>query len=98
MTRKPASSPIPKIPNIHAAVLAAASAPDALDMAHWHTCETTHCRAGWVVHLAGDAGYALEKQYGTKVTALMIYHASEPRIYIDGVRFHDPDTDALDHI
>jgi hypothetical protein len=98
MTLKQESPPIPKIPNIHAAVLAAASAPGALNMEHWHTCDTTHCRAGWVVHLAGEAGYALEKQHGTEDTALMIYHASEPRIDIDGEWFRDPDLDALDHM
>lgn len=32
----------------------------------WHTCETTHCRAGWVVQLAGEAG------------ATLIYRASDP--------------------
>ena len=24
---------------------------DALDMDDWHTCETTHCIAGWAIHL-----------------------------------------------
>ena len=33
-------------------------------MGDWHTCETTHCLAGWAVHLSGPAGYALEALVG----------------------------------
>jgi hypothetical protein len=68
----------PVIPNIHAAVYAAASQPKALDMRAWHTCETTHCRAGWVVALAGDEGSALEAKIGTPAAAAAIYIASDP--------------------
>jgi len=81
---------IPTIKNIHQAVFEAASATGrALDMGSWHTCETTHCRAGWVVHLAGEAGYALERATDTPFAALMIYKKSseipvkEPVFYID---------------
>ena len=45
-------------------------------MGDWHTCETTHCRAGWVVHLAGEEGYKLEKQTDTCFAAMMIYKNS----------------------
>ncbi len=69
---------IPTIPDIHAAVYAAASAPGALDMTAWHTCETTHSRAGWVVTLAGEAGRALELSHGTSVAAALIYTVSDP--------------------
>jgi hypothetical protein len=69
-----------KIPNIHSAVYGAASKPQALDMGHWHTCETTHCRAGWVVALAGEGGRALEWAYGTPAAAAMIYMASDPKL------------------
>lgn len=68
--------PIPKIENIDAAVFAACSNPGALDMDNWHTCDTTHCRAGWVVHLAGKAGYELERELGTKWAAELIYRES----------------------
>ncbi|WP_199683781.1 pentapeptide repeat-containing protein [Brevundimonas sp. LPMIX5] len=37
---------------------------DALNMGDWHTCETTHCIAGWAVHQAGPAGYLLEEMMG----------------------------------
>jgi len=69
-----------KIPDIHKAVFEAASQPQALDMGTWHRCETTHCRAGWVVTLAGDGGKALELAMGTPVAAAMIYLASDPNL------------------
>ena len=45
-------------------------------MDSWHTCNTTHCRAGWIVHLAGKEGYELEKETNTSFAAMMIYKAS----------------------
>jgi hypothetical protein len=73
-------SGVPRIANIHQAVYSAASKPDALDMATWHTCDTTHCRAGWVITLAGDAGRAMEWCIGTSTAAAIIYMASDPGI------------------
>jgi len=68
------------IENIHQKVYAAASQPDALDMGDWHTCETTHCRAGWVVTLAGKEGQKLESRIGTAAAASLIYLASDPSL------------------
>ncbi len=68
-----------KIPDIHKAIFEAASAPGALDMVQWH-CGTTHCRAGWVVTLAGEGGKALEWAMGTPAAAAMIYLASDPKL------------------
>ena len=45
-------------------------------MDDWHTCNTTHCRGGWVVHLAGEAGYALERYHNTLLAAQLIYRES----------------------
>jgi hypothetical protein len=45
-------------------------------MSTWHTCETTHCRAGWVVVLAGEAGKELESKTDTCFAAMVIYNAS----------------------
>ena len=73
-------SDVPKIPDIHKVVYAAASQTGALDMGQWHKCETTHCRAGWVVTLAGEAGAALEYGMGTSVAAALIYLASDPAL------------------
>lgn len=67
------------IPDIHSKVYAAASEPGALDMSEWHSpCGTTHCRAGWVVMLAGEEGQKLERRIGTAAAALLIYLASDP--------------------
>jgi hypothetical protein len=74
-------SDAPKIPDIHKVVYAAASAPDALDMADWHSsCGTSHCRAGWVTTLAGPEGKALENRIGTPAAAALIYLASDPTL------------------
>jgi len=45
-------------------------------MRSWHTCETTHCRAGWVVALAGENGKELQTQISTPLAAMVIYRAS----------------------
>ncbi|HQS98623.1 MAG TPA: pentapeptide repeat-containing protein, partial [Novosphingobium sp.] len=70
----------PIIAQIHQRVYEAASQPNALNMSDWHTCDTTHCRAGWVVALAGDEGKALEKRIGTPAAATLIYLASDPTL------------------
>ncbi len=73
-----------RVPNIHSAVYAAASVEGALKMDEWHkngdACGTTHCRAGWVVTLAGPAGKALEWALGTSAAAAIIYMASDPKL------------------
>ena len=90
---------VPVIENIHQKVLEAASKDGALDMGDWHKdnslnaegayCGTTHCRAGWVVALAGKAGRALEMFHDTPLAAQLIYAASSkhkvspPRFYED---------------
>ncbi len=69
-----------KIESIHQRVYEAASAENALDMESWHSCGTTHCRAGWVVTLAGEGGKALEWALGTPAAAAIIYQASDPEL------------------
>jgi hypothetical protein len=72
---------IPVIPNnIHQKVYEAASKPNALKMNRWHSCDTTHCRAGWVVTLAGEDGKALEEKLGTSAAAALIYFKSDPTL------------------
>jgi hypothetical protein len=69
---------IPIIENIDAKILAAIEFGGTLNMGDWHTCETTHCRAGWAVTLAGDSGGLLEDILGTNAAATLIYNASRP--------------------
>ncbi len=87
---------VPVIENIHARVLEAVTAtPDALNMETWHSCETTHCRGGWVVEIAGEAGKKLEKETSTLFAAMQIYRASSP-ITVSPTRFFEPNEAALD--
>ncbi len=51
-----------------------------LNMCNWHTCETTHCRAGWAIVLAGDAGRALEAKVGPHRAGTMLYRAATGRV------------------
>ncbi len=66
-------------------------------MDNWHTCDTTHCRAGWVVHLAGEKGYALEEKFDTALAASMIYHESSD-IQVHMPDFFDSDKKALENM
>ena len=85
---------IPVIADIHKRVYeAVTSTPTALNMRDWHTCGTTHCRGGWVVHLAGEAGYALERFHNTALAAQLIYEASGFKI--NPGRFYDTNDDAM---
>jgi hypothetical protein len=74
--------------------LKAVSKPDALNMDTWHSCETTHCRAGWIVHLAGEAGKALEKKTSTLFAAMQIYRKSSD-IQVSPPRFYEPNEVAM---
>jgi hypothetical protein len=63
-------------------------------MVTWHTCKTTHCRAGWVTTLAGKAGKALEAAVSTHLAAFLIYRASDPSM-VDAPNFYASNGDAL---
>ena len=67
-----------KIENIDAKILASIKGGGTLDMSVWHTCKTTHCRAGWAITLAGAAGRKLERAYGSNVAGAIIYAKSRP--------------------
>ena len=72
---------VPVIQNIDAAILAACKREGcALDMRDWHACDTTHCRAGWAVTLAGEAGRALEAKTSPYLAGRLIYEASRPGV------------------
>jgi uncharacterized protein YjbI with pentapeptide repeats len=75
-------SEIPVIPNIDDTILAAIESGGVLDMSDWHGeggwCGTTHCRAGWAIHLGGEKGKALQDKLGPNVAGTLIYEASRP--------------------
>jgi hypothetical protein len=64
-------------------------------MDDWHTCDTTHCRAGWVVFLAGEEGKELENKTSTPFAAMQIYHKSSP-IQVSPTRFFETDKKSME--
>jgi hypothetical protein len=70
------------------------SVDGALNMDDWHTCSTTHCRAGWVVVLAGEEGKQLEKDTSTLFAAMQIYKQSSS-IRVLPSKFFDDATEAM---
>ena len=68
---------IPIIDDIHLRMLEVVDA-GTLEMSAWH-CGTTHCRAGWAITFAGNAGKRLEKALGSETAARLIYEASTGR-------------------
>jgi hypothetical protein len=89
---------IPIIENIHQKILAAIQDNgNSLNMSEWHTCNTTHCRGGWAVFLAGEKGKELENNTSTLFAAMQIYKASSPiRVY--SPRFFETDEIAMKDI
>ena len=70
---------VPVVESIDAKILEAISrGNNKLGMSEWHTCETTHCRAGWTIVLAGEKGAALENLLHTNAAAALIYAKSRP--------------------
>jgi len=66
-----------KIDNLHKKMWDVISKEkNTLAMGNWHTCETTHCRAGWAITLGGEAGKVLEEIYGPEVAGTLIYQNS----------------------
>jgi hypothetical protein len=72
----PSSWKVPNLGNIDAMILEALEAVGELNMSEWHTCETTHSRLGWAVHLAGEDGKRLEDRFGTAGAGALLYIAS----------------------
>lgn len=80
---------VPVVEQLDAKILAAVEAGGRLEMSGWHgdnplnaegeACGTTHCRAGWAIHLAGKAGYELESRFDSAIAGRMIYLASTGR-------------------
>jgi hypothetical protein len=72
---------VPVVPELDATICRiVTSGEGTLDMSGWHQCKTSHCRAGWAIHLAGEAGYAVEDKYDSLRAGLMIYRASTGRV------------------
>ena len=66
----------------------ATASQDGLYMDSWHTCSTTHCIAGWAIHLAGEPGRLLEEMHGPELAGRMLLGHEA------ALHFHDSDEDA----
>jgi hypothetical protein len=66
----------------------ATASHDGLYMDLWHTCPTTHCIAGWAIHLAGEPGRLLEEMHGPELAGRMLLGHEA------ALHFHDDDNDA----
>ena len=71
---------VPVVVGLDRKILAAVEAGGELKMDTWHECATTHCRAGWAITLAGEAGRLLEERYGPAVAGSLIYAASTGQV------------------
>jgi len=67
---------IPKVEKLNQKVSIATDGDNSLEMGNWHTCDTTHCWAGWIVHLAGSEGYKLAETTSNEFAAMMIFKES----------------------
>ena len=67
---------VPVVSDLHKKMEEVTRNPESFNMKDWHTCETTHCRAGWATILAGKEGKELEEKFGSAVAGTLIYHAS----------------------
>ena len=72
--------PIPVVEQLDSKILAAIEGGGRLKMETWHTCETTHCRYGWAITMAGEAGRVLEGQIGPLTAGALIYWKSAGHI------------------
>ena len=77
---------IPEVKDIHRKLYHACSKDgNKLDMGYWHGgpgggCGTSHCRAGWLVHMIGEEGYRYEEKLSVWTAAALIYAKSDPEL------------------
>jgi hypothetical protein len=87
------------VPSLHRKILAAIEAGGTFDMSKWHggegVCGTTHCRAGWAIHLAGPVGRTLEYCLGSNAAGALIHLASCPQLEGKVPNFIDTNENAL---
>jgi hypothetical protein len=94
----PAMPPVPVVENIHSKILDAIKTEgNKLEMGDWHTCSTTHCRGGWAIFLAGDAGRELENKTNSLFAAIQIFKASSP-IRVSNQMFFKSNDESMEDI
>jgi hypothetical protein len=86
---------VPPVEDLDGKILAAIEAGGTLKMDNWHSCETTHCRAGWAITIS-PVGRTLESIYGSSVAGALIYSVSYPKMRTPD--FHASNEDAMNDI
>jgi hypothetical protein len=86
-------SDVPIVAALDTKILAAIEGGCGFDMSDWHTCETTHCRAGWAIVVAGREGKELESRLGPSAAGALIYAAAYPDLPVPD--FYAKKEDAL---
>ena len=96
---------IPVVERLDSKILAAIEVGGKLRMCDWHTCETTHCRYGWAITLAGKEGKALEDRLGPQTAGALIYwksagyipaYVGEDFMVLEDIRAHARREEGLD--
>jgi hypothetical protein len=80
------------MPDLDKKILDKITTTGKLDMDNVHTCQTTHCRAGWAITLH-PAGRTLEELLGWSVAGALIYNAAYPKMKLP--IFFASDEDAM---
>ncbi len=83
------------MPDLDKKILQQITTTGKLKMDDVHTCETTHCRAGWAIVLH-PAGRTLEALLGWSVAGALIYNAAYPKMKLPN--FFAKDEEAMDDI
>lgn len=90
--------PEAKIERLFARVAEAVRDPKRLAALVRHADAETHSWEGWLVHLAGPAGYALERQTSTEFAALLLSRAADPQCRLSPRALRLPCDEALREI
>lgn len=87
-----------KVENLFTKIKVAIDNGGELEMGDWHGCETTHCMAGWVTTLAGEAGKAAENFAGPSWAAALIINESCPYLDSKVPNFYASNEEAMNFI
>jgi len=87
-----------KVENLFTKIKKAIDSGGILNMDNWHTCETTHCLAGWTTILADKEGKVADEKFGTSLAAALIINESCPYLKGKVPDFYTNEEDAMEFI
>jgi hypothetical protein len=99
---------VPRVKQLHVKIIEAIETGGKLEMGEWHDdakvddagayCGTSHCRAGWCIAIAGQAGRVLEGVMGPAAAGALISLASSPELGGKVPNFYCGNDEALSDI